>query len=381
MIKKCLFVLILTIFIFTISGCNSERIDKNEPYARMFELVDRHLYNENIEVKVPLENGYHMLNMPYIGMQYVAYLDQDCFVTKINVKNVAKFIKKHTNDKTFIINSKVDKENATFYINEDGEAIILIDDKLYISEKETVEYDKIISYSSMTISELLTLNTSQYNSSIISTNGMRTDMIFLTIYNNNEYRFGASKAVEEPGRDSAYNKRHVLNQFMIFDEGNIHIDYDKLNNYLEPWFEMANNDERVNNFETPQETSERVINSYITACIEVYRDMIYQEKYINRLFKKDTELFSCSNSFYMNERKKVFNANDAKYEYYISLNDGKYIFISNGEYLLEYDKNYYVVCEKDFLDETIIQILINHSDDELNAKVDQVIQFFEENYG
>ena len=144
---------------------------------------------------------------------------------------------------------------------------------------------------------------------------------------------------------------------------------------------MANNDERVNNFETPQETSERVINSYITACIEVYRDMIYQEKYINRLFKKDTELFSCSNSFYMNERKKVFNANDAKYEYYISLNEGKYIFISNGEYLLEYDKNYYVVCEKDFLDETIIQILINHSDDELNAKVDQVIQFFEENYG
>jgi len=140
--RKLLTILLVSISFICLIGC------KKSEYVHLYELVEPHLYSENIEISVPYINEdnkyeYCTFNFPYILQCYMSSLYHDEYA-KSESTNKQRFIKQHTNEKTFIVKSIIDEDALTAYVNEDGSVIVESNDKLFITKKSAVDYSDFV---------------------------------------------------------------------------------------------------------------------------------------------------------------------------------------------------------------------------------------------
>ncbi len=142
--KKILLILILLTNCLFVVCCSNK-----QEYIHLYDLMDKHLYSEDIKINVPYENEsgeyvYFESSYPRVLQGYIKLLYIDVYTRKVS-GNAGTYLKKNTNEKSFILKTKVDSEELTAYINENGKVIIKINDEVYESQEEIVNYNDFVS--------------------------------------------------------------------------------------------------------------------------------------------------------------------------------------------------------------------------------------------
>ena len=377
--KKISLVLLLIIVIFSI-GCSTEKIDKKEPFIHQYELVGKHLYNKDIEVTIPVDGGKYVLAHPYFGIYFINFLDIDEYVKKVNVRNVHRWINSKIDNNTIIINSTIEDEKAIFFINENGQVISRIDDKLYISEEGLIDYKSILEYHTDKEFNYFRL----YN--YIGRDGLETkEYAFYQQF----ISFGLKKGEKTFGWYYDQNRKTYLE----YEEGNISLNKNK--NGVQIGDEHKQFDNFVDalsyiykhQFEEgsiTQEEYDDAVQELFNNVLNEYKTAIYQEKYYDLLLKKDITMIKIPVDIFINEKKELLSSIESitNADQRVSLTNRFSILCNDNLCICEQRVNltydYYLICSSDYINMEAVDKIINYSDEELNNKYDTFKCYLEE---
>ena len=137
--KKLVAILLVSISFICLMGC-----EKSE-YVYLFELVEEHLYSEDITVDIPYHDDYVSSNIPLLYQVYISklYLDE-----QIHKQNKA-YIKKEKNNEdfknAFKITSCVGNEQIAAYIYPNGKVLVIVNnDSFYESGEGIINYSELM---------------------------------------------------------------------------------------------------------------------------------------------------------------------------------------------------------------------------------------------